>query len=66
MTGTAIAVFGTFEMSGTFNVHSSYSIDGGQATDFLPADTFVSYQYNQKFFQSDTLSNEEHTLNPHS
>ncbi|KAM5546328.1 hypothetical protein V8D89_000454 [Ganoderma adspersum] len=60
--GTAIAVFGTFEMSGTFNVHSSYSIDGGAPTDFVPADTFVSFQYNQKFFQSDTLPDEEHTL----
>ena len=49
-------------MSGTFNVHSSYSIDGGTATDFIPANTFVSFQYNQKFFQSDTLSNDEHTL----
>ncbi|PIL28497.1 hypothetical protein GSI_08535 [Ganoderma sinense ZZ0214-1] len=60
--GTAIAVFGAFEMSGTYNVHSSYSIDDGTATDFIPADTFVVFQYNQKFFQSGTLSNDEHTL----
>ena len=53
---TAIAAFGAFEMSGTFNVHSSYSVGGGPSTDF------VQYEYGQKFFQSDTLPDEEHTL----
>ena len=43
-------------------MHSSYSIDGGPATDFIPASTVVKPAYRQKFFASDTLTNGEHTL----
>ncbi|KAI1788038.1 hypothetical protein LXA43DRAFT_670403 [Ganoderma leucocontextum] len=60
--GTAIAVFGAFEVAGTFSMHSTYSIDGGPATDFIPASTTVRAAYRQKFFQSGTLSDGEHTL----
>ncbi|KAM5545325.1 hypothetical protein V8D89_000938 [Ganoderma adspersum] len=59
--GTVIAVFGAFEVAGTFAMHSTYSIDGGPAVDFLPASTIVTPSYRQKFFQSDTLSDGEHT-----
>ena len=55
-------MFGAFETL-TFDVHSSYGVDDGPATDFVPADTFVSFKYGQKFFQSETLSdNDEHAL----
>ena len=60
--GTGIAVFGAFEVPGTFAMHSTYSIDSGTAVDFLPASTIVTPSYRQKFFQSGNLSNGEHTL----
>ena len=43
-------------------MHSTYSIDGGPACNFIPANTIVHASYHQKFFQSDTLLDGEHTL----
>ncbi|PIL28496.1 hypothetical protein GSI_08534 [Ganoderma sinense ZZ0214-1] len=60
--GTGISVYGAFPLVGTFSLHSSYSIDKGKATVYLPPDTIKSPTFHQPFFQSDTLPNEEHTL----
>lgn len=58
-----MSAFGAFETTGTFNVRFSYSVDGGPTTYFAPADTFGSFEYSQRFFQSETFSgSEEHTL----
>ena len=55
-------MFGAFEVVGTFDMHSTYSIDSGTPTDFLPAETVVRPLYRQKFYQSGMLSNGDHTL----
>ena len=60
--GTAITLYGMFQTTDTSNINSSYSIDGGNSTDFAPVQSTVSAKYRQKLFQSDTLSDEGHTL----
>ncbi|KAM5545308.1 hypothetical protein V8D89_000921 [Ganoderma adspersum] len=60
--GTGISVFGAFPVAGTFNIRSTYSIDGGTPKDLLPADTITTPTFHQKFFEVDTLSDDEHTL----
>ncbi|KAM5545324.1 hypothetical protein V8D89_000937 [Ganoderma adspersum] len=60
--GTAISLYGMFQTTDTSNINSTYSIDRNEATDLAPVKSNASAEYCQKLFQSDTLSDEGHTL----
>ena len=55
-------MFGAFPVAGTFNIRSTYSIDGGTPQELLPANTITTPTFHQRFFEVDTLSDDEHTL----
>ncbi|KAJ6482552.1 hypothetical protein C8R45DRAFT_1099831 [Mycena sanguinolenta] len=59
-TGTAIAVYGTFDASSA-GVQTSYAIDGGTPVTVTSAST-PNDSYQQLFWQSDTVSNAAHNL----
>ena len=63
--GTGISVWGTIQLltaNTTTYVLSSYSVDGGTATTFNATEK-VGYQFQQKLFQSATLSDSgPHTI----
>ncbi|KAF7332917.1 Amidohydro-rel domain-containing protein [Mycena venus] len=59
-TGTAIAVYGTFDSSSS-GVQTSYSIDGGSATT-VTSPSSGKDSYKQLFWQSDAISSGPHNL----
>lgn len=58
--GTSVAVYGTINPSGS-RPRSTYVIDGGSAFTYTAPDT-SDFAYSVLFYQSPTLSDDQHTL----
>ncbi|KAI0826720.1 hypothetical protein BC628DRAFT_212889 [Trametes gibbosa] len=62
-TGYYASVYGAFVAPpGTYNMLSTYSIDGGAPTVFQPPSRIEAPMYNQLFFRSGTLPYGDHTI----
>ncbi|KAI0708220.1 hypothetical protein C8Q76DRAFT_799516 [Earliella scabrosa] len=57
-----VAVVGSFPLIGTHAMKSQYTIDGTNLTQYWPPNTVVRPIHQQRFFLSEMLSTDKHTL----